>query len=323
LNGKIDMAQQNQYAAVHLPGGNLFDDIRLDIAKSHETLAGLSGRKQRPRGFSLLNRLRYLVNGALQKFSLQEVLVTSGLRRAWFDEFHDYWQNILAGRPLKVLDFFMLAHDYRKRQQHTRELNWASAEQHVQNWQAPSELYSTFAFVRNDALRPVIAPRFWSTLKAGDTVLEYGCSLAPFYSCYRKFYSHLDCQWTLADIANFPLHYAKYRYRHDTRVEFRTIEPDSFRDPLGSERKYNVIVLTTVLEHLDDPVYVMGYLTERLQQGGYLVFDYVISEGKGLDTPQALKMRMECLKWILERFDIVEGRVDIERDVPVVVARRR
>lgn len=317
------MSQKSGFAAVHLPGGNLFDDIRLDIAKSHVTQAGLSGNKKRTRSFGPLNKLRYLVNGALQKYSVQEVLVTSGLRRAWFDEFHDYWQTILTGRPLKVVDFFMLAHDYRKRQQHMRELNWSSPELHVQNWQAPSELYSTFAFVRNDALRPVIAPRFWNHLKAGDAVLEYGCSLAPFYSCYRKFYPHLDCQWTLADIANFPFHYAKYRYRNDANVDFRTIEPDGFRDPLASERKYNVIVLTTVLEHLDDPVYVMGYLTERLQQGGYLVFDYLISEGKGLDTPQALQMRTECLKWILDRFDIVEGRVDIERDVPVVVARRR
>lgn len=317
------MSEKSKFAAVHLPGGNLFDDIRLDVAKSHETLAGLSGKKRRALGFGALNKLRYFANGALQKYHLQEVLVTCGLRRAWFDEFHDYWQNVLTGRPLRVLDFFMLAHDYRKRQQHMRELSWATAEQHVQNWQAPSELYSTFAFVRNDAMRPVIAPRFWSHLKAGDSILEYGCSLAPFYSCYRKFYAHLGCRWTLADIANFPFHYAKYRYRGDSQVDFRTIEPGGFRDPMASERKYNVIVLTTVLEHLDDPLYVINYLTARLQQGGHLVFDYLISEGKGLDTPQALSMRKECLKWILERFDIVEGSVDIERDVPISVARLR
>ncbi len=317
------MSQKSELAAVHLPGGNLFDDVRLDIAKSHETLAGMSGKKQRASGYGPLNKLRYLANGALQKYSLQEFLVTTGLRRAWFDEFHDYWQKILTGRPLKVLDFFMLAHEYRKRQQHMDELNWSSAEQHVKNWQAPNELYSTFAFVRNDALRPVIAPRFWSRLKAGDVVLEYGCSLAPFYSCYRKFYAHLDCRWMLADIGNFPFHYAKYRYRDEADVDFLTIEPANFRDPLASEQKYNVIVLTTVLEHLDDPLYVIGYLTERLQQSGYLVFDYLISEGKGLDTPHALEMREDCLKWILKRFDIVDGHVDIERDVPIVIARRR
>jgi 2-polyprenyl-3-methyl-5-hydroxy-6-metoxy-1,4-benzoquinol methylase len=318
------MTQKSEFTAVHLPGGNFFDDLRINIAKSHETLAAhLPAISWTGRGLGAWNKLRYLANGALQKCSLQEVLVTAGLRRAWFDEFHDYWSNVLSGRPLKVMDFFMLAHDYRKRQQHTKELNWSSAEQHVQNWQAPSEIYSTFAFVRNDALRPVIAPKLWSRLKAGAAVLEYGCSLAPFYSCYRKFYSHLDCRWTLADIANFPFHYAKYRYRRDPNVDFRTIGPDSFRDPLGTTRKYDVIILTTVLEHLDDPVFVADYLTQRLQRGGYMVFDYVISQGKGLDTPQALKMRSECLSRILEQFDIVEGTVNIDQDVPVVVARRR
>lgn len=78
-----------------------------------------------------------------------------------------------------------------------------------------------------------------------------------------------------------------------------------------------------MLEHLDDPVFVTDYLTQRLQRGGYLVFDYVISEGKGLDTPQALKMRSECLSRILEQFDIVEGAVNVDQDVPVVVARLR
>jgi len=318
-----NMTQDTPHAAIHLPGGNLFDDMRIDIAASHLALDGLEGVRQPKRLSGLIGKLRYLVNGALQKSGLQEVLVSTGVRRAWFDEFHDYWQTILAGRPLKVMDFFLLAHDYRKRQQHTRSLDWSSAQQHVQNWQAPSELYSTFAFVRNDALRPVIAPRFWNKLKAGDTVLEYGCSLAPFYSCYRKFYAHLGCKWTLADIANFPFHYAKYRYRADAGVEFRTIAAEDFRDPLGSQRSYDAIVLTTVMEHLDDPMHVIAYLTERLRPGGYLVFDYVISEGKGLDTPLALAMRSECLKWVLARFDIVEGRVDVESDVPVVVARLR
>lgn len=128
------MSQHADYAAVHLPGGNFFDDLRIDIAKSHETLAALHSEKRSDRGLVFWNKLRFLANGALQKFHMQEVLVTSGVRRKWFDEFHDYWDSVLSGRPLTVMDFFMLAHDYRKRQQHTRELNWSSAEQHVQNW---------------------------------------------------------------------------------------------------------------------------------------------------------------------------------------------
>lgn len=85
------MSQEVNYAAVHLPGGNFFDDLRIDVAKSHETLAALDSEKRSDRGLAFWNKLRFLANGALQKCKLQEVLVTTGLRRSWFDEFHDYW----------------------------------------------------------------------------------------------------------------------------------------------------------------------------------------------------------------------------------------
>ena len=85
------MSQEVNYAAVHLPGGNFFDDLRIDVAKSHETLAALHSEKRADRRPFVWNRLRFLANGVLQKCKLQEVLATTGLRRSWFDEFHDYW----------------------------------------------------------------------------------------------------------------------------------------------------------------------------------------------------------------------------------------
>lgn len=309
--------------AVHLGDGNYFDNLRIDIEKSHQAIDRLLAEKVPSRKPLFLNLVAYATNALLQKFKLQEFLAGSGLRRAWFDDFHAYWADILGGRPLTVLDYFMLLHDYRKRQQHTRELSWDTADRHVANWQDPSELYSTFAFTRNLVLRPIVGRALWSRLKKGSSVLEYGCSLAPYYNCYRSFFSHLKCSWRLADIANFPFHYAKYRYRQDEGVSFHTIRADSFKDPLGSTELYEVIVVTTVLEHLDDPVYVSDYLLARLKTGGLFVFDYVISEGKGLDTPQALRMRNECLDFILSKVEIISGKVDSTRNVGLVIGRRR
>ncbi|MDX9860732.1 MAG: class I SAM-dependent methyltransferase [Rhodospirillales bacterium] len=315
--------KNSDFAAVHLDGGNFFDDLRVDIEKSHVTLNRLDVRKVRRRKPALLNLGRFAVSGLLQKFKLQEFLAISGLKRRWFNEFHGYWTDVLGGRPLSVLDFFLLLHDYRKKQQHTNALEWTSPERHVQNWQDPSELYSTFAFTRNIALRPIVGPALWRHLPKRGEVLEYGCSLAPYYHCYREFFSHRECRWTLADIANFPFHCARYLYRHDEDVAFHTIRPDRFRDPLESTKGFDVVILTTVLEHLDDPVFVADYLLARLNPGGLFVFDYIISEGKGLDTPKALEMRADCLSAILSKVEIVHGKVDATKDVGLVIARRR
>ena len=315
--------QNDSYKAIHLGDGNYFDNLRIDIEQSHRAIDTLTVEKAPLGGFAPGNLFAYGLNALLQKLRLQEFLAVSGLRRAWFDDFHGYWADILGGRPLTVLDYFMLLHDYRKRQQHTKELSWDTPDRHVANWQDPSELYSTFAFTRNTVLRPIVGRALWRHLKKGSTVLEYGCSLAPYYNCYRNYFSHLNCTWKLADIANFPFHYAKYRYRRDAGVSFHTIAADSFRDPLGSADTYDAIVVTTVLEHLDDPVHVSDYLLSRLKQNGLFVFDYVISEGKGLDTPLALKMRGQCLDLILSRVEVIHGTVNPANNVGLVIGRRR
>jgi hypothetical protein len=313
----------DSYKAVHLGDGNYFDNLRIDIEQSHRTIENLTVSKTKLGKSMISNRLSYMVNAALQKFKLQEFLAVSGLRRAWFDDFHAYWAEVLSGRPLSVLDYFMLLHDYRKRQQHTKELSWDTPDRHVANWQDPSELYSTFAFSRNTVLRPIVGRALWQHLDKGGKVMEYGCSLAPYYNCYRNYFSHLNCSWTLADIANFPFHYAKYRYRRDEGVSFHTISADDFKDPLASVESYDAIIVTTVLEHLDDPVYISDYLLARLKRNGLFVFDYVISEGKGLDTPLALKMRGQCLDLILSKVEIIHGIVDPSDNVGLVIGRRR
>ena len=315
--------QTDSYKAVHLGDGNYFDNLRIDIERSHIAIDSLAVNKIQVRRSVLGNLFSYGLNALLQKLRLQEFLAVSGLKRAWFDDFHAYWAEVLGGRPLTVLDYFMLLHDYRKRQQHTKELSWDTPDRHVANWQDPSELYSTFAFTRNTVLRPIVGRALWRHLRKGSVVLEYGCSLAPYYNCYRNYFSHLNCTWKLADIANFPFHYAKYRYRRDVGVSFHTISADSFKDPLGNTDTYDAIVVTTVLEHLDDPVFVSDYLLSRLKQNGLFIFDYVISEGKGLDTPLALKMRSQCLDLILSRIEVIHGTVDPANNVGLVIGRRR
>ena len=310
--------------AVHLDGGNYFDDMRIDIAKSHRRFANLTRNAKNlsmPRYRNIINF--YLTSIAL-RLRIHEFLIVNGIRRRWLDDFRIYWSDILNGRPFwNTLEFFMLLHDYRKRQQHTSSLEWNDAIQHLRNWQHPSQIYSTLHFVRTCALQPINCPTLWRNISKGMRILEYGCSLAPYYYCYREFFSHLNCKWILADLPNFPFHYAKYLYRNDSDAEFVTINERDFSNPLGESGDFDVIILTTVLEHLDNPSFVSEYLLKRLKTGGLFVFDYIKSDGKGLDHPQALEMRPDCLGRILAQTKIIHGRInDINESIGLCIAQK-
>lgn len=315
-------------AAVHQGDGNFFDQIRIDVSASHARLDQHPSAKRSVRKSRIGNTLRLLVAGLLIGLRLREPLVMSGLSRRWFDDFTTYWRDILGGRPIPtVSDFNGLLHEYRKRQQHVGELKWGDAAQHVANWQDPDAIYLTFHNARRLALHPIVGLRLWRLVQRGSRVLEYGCSLAPYYYSYRLYFSHLNCSFVLADIPNFPFHYAKHLYRHDAEVEYATIDAEKFREPLASLEggaRFDVIIVTTVFEHLDDPPFAARYLLDRLKPNGLLVFDYIKSEGHGLDHPNALRTRQATLSTILAETEVVDGDVDdLDESIGFCIARKR
>jgi SAM-dependent methyltransferase len=302
---------EQQVKALHLEGGNYFDDMRIDISESHRRFANLA-RKPRSIGRSKQrNIFKFYLTGMAIRTGIYESLIVNGIQRRWLDDFQSYWSCILNGRPFwNTVDFFMLLHDYRKRQQHTSQLEWGGPAQHLANWQHPSQIYATLHNVRKLATHPIVCRSLWKKVSTGARIIEYGCSLAPYYYCYREFFSHLDCKWILADIPNHPFHYAKYLYRNDSEVEFITIGEENISNPLGELGDLDVIILTTVLEHLDDPLFFTEYLLKRLKPGGLFVFDYIKSEGTGLDHPKSLQMREDCVKYILKKTKLISGKID-------------
>jgi len=313
-----------QVVASHLEGGNYFDDMRIDISESHHRFDHL------PRALKSIRQPRYrnLVKLFFTRFcirvGLHEFLVINGIRRKWLSDFRLYWSHILNGRPFwSTLDFFMLLHDYRKRQQHTSQLDWNDATQHLANWQHPSHIYATLHSVRNLAIHPIVNLNPLKKMSKGARILEYGCSLAPYYACYREFFSHLNSKWVLGDIPNYPFHYAKYLYRNDAEVEFVTINAEDFSSPLGETGEFDIIILTTVLEHLDDPLFISEYLLNKLKPGGLFVFDYIKSEGEGLDHPNALATREDCIKSILAKTKLIYGKIeDISKSISLCISQK-
>lgn len=314
-------------AATHLPGGNYFDDVRLDIGPSFATLKAWQATRTKekpPHRSALLDRLSYYRDLTLQITRWCEILQTAGVLRGWFAEFADYWSKVVGGRPVTIFEFLLLLHDYRKRNQMTGQIEWSTPDQHVANWQNPAQLYYIFHFVRKYSLSPVRLTELKQLLKPGARVLEYGCSLAPAFRDYRAHHRYLACRWVLADIPNFPFHYAMYSYGADADVEaFALIEPDKFRAPLADvPGGFDLIIAQEVLEHLDDPLFVVGYLLGRLNPGGRILFDYIRSDGAGLDTPRALELRRATLQLLSERLVIESGRFEVgDGDIGQCVGR--
>ncbi len=314
-----------QMKALHLEGGNYFDDMRINISESHRRLSNLTRHSKSIKRSKYRNIVKLYLTGLGIWLGIHEFLVMNGIRKKWLDDFRSYWSDILDGRPFwNTLDFFMLLHDYRKRAGHTSQLEWGDATQHLSNWQHPSQIYLTLHNVRKLATRPIVNLNLFKKVSKGTRILEYGCSLAPYYYCYREFFSHLEGKWILADIPNYSFHYAKYLYRNDEEVEFITINSEDFSNPLGEAGEFDIIIFTTVLEHLDKPLVVSEYLLKRLKPGGLFVFDYIKSECTGLDHPSAVKMRVDCIKRILEKTQIVSGKIDdINESIGLCIAKKK
>jgi len=168
-------------------------------------------------------------------------------------------------------------------------MSWENAKDHIHNWQNPNNIGLTFHYVAKYSRLPFRSKELFKYIRKGQQILEYGCALAPMYRTYREYLNHFKCSWVLADIPNFPFHYARYTYAKDAGVIFSTITDEIMDDPLrGIDKKFDLIIIQEVFEHLHSPLHVAKYLNERLRIGGLLFFDYVLSDAKGLDTEKLM-----------------------------------
>ena len=81
------------------------------------------------------------------------------------------------------------------------------------------------------------------------------------------------------------------------------------------------LLLSTVLEHLTDPLDCIKYLTSILKNG-VLILDYVISEGKGLDTIESLNQRKEVIEFLNNNFFVLEGSLNYDKTINLAVLKK-
>jgi len=307
---------------------NRYDDFRPDVpallASQERTLTPPNAAARSGDGLGVGGRVASLARlyalGLLVRLGLHRRLVYANLRLDWFREFQAYWVGELQNRAILPHDFFHLAGVYRQRLQ-TIEPDLGSDASHLESWRDARTVSYLFSHTYRQALQPLHVHRYARFLRRGSRVAEYGCGTAPILFALARRYRHLDLALVGADIPHLLFHFARWRFRDDRFVTMVSVNPS---DDAALPGRYDTIFCLEVLEHLPRPLPVLRHFVDVLDPGGLLIFDYVRSEGKGLDTPTALRDRDAALRFILNRFEIVQGQVPTDgRDVAPTVVRKR
>lgn len=295
---------------------NFYDNLQVDINSKH-----IEFNNDKNIGSKIKNKRNFLrswLDKILFYFGIYKKLIDSGFYRSWFEEFNDYWTNCLGGRPLKLHDFFFLHSWYRMKYQNVGLKSDFTNIEFIQEWQRPENIYSIFGSVYRYALSPFQYFLFRKYLKRGCKILEYGSGVAPITSSLINDGKD-SYNFTIADIKQFTFHYAKWRLRQ-FGVHFLDLSPEKLPE---FSSKFDVIFINEVLEHLPNPLDVLSNLTNYLNDNGCLIFDYVISDATGMDTPQGLEQREKILKFIENNYSIEMGKINYHESMDRTVARKK
>lgn len=256
----------------------------------------------------------------LFKSGLLRRLIYANLKLDWFYEFREYWVNELGMRKIEPHDFYFLHGVYRQKFQKLEVPDSADPDEFLRIWQQPATIYLLFAYQFKLALQPLAAYPFARYIPRNAKVCEYGCGLAPISQSLIKFYPSRRLNITVADIPLYMLHFLSWKYRHNPAVRILTINPSSE----GSLTDiYDVITCMTVLEHLPRPLITMKHLHSCLSPRGIFIFDYIKSEGTGLDTAAGLSERAAVLDFIRQHFKVLKGSISEQGSIsqPVICQR--
>jgi len=291
---------------------NKYDKISLNLSFSDKENYD---PKAASKGNAFLNFLKLYFRGFLMKIGIHKKLVYSNLSLRWFYSFRDYWAEQLQGRPIFPHDFYFLLCHFRTKYQDLEIGNEKDPDDFLKAWCDDRNVYSLFSYVFKTALQPLTIYKFRKYIKKNAIVCEYGCGIAPISQGLVKYFSHKHLKIHCADIPNVLLHYADWKLKNCDFVKTTKINPSDC-SPL--QDNYDIIFLLAVLEHLPSPLAVVQHLYQRLKLNGVLIFNYLKSEGTGLDTKAGVEQRSAVLKWIKEHFRVLEGDFDSDGETMVV-----
>jgi 2-polyprenyl-3-methyl-5-hydroxy-6-metoxy-1,4-benzoquinol methylase len=308
---------------------NRYDDFRPDVARLLEEqdkrLPAKPPGARSGDGLGVLgrgvSRLRLYGLGLLVLTGWHRALTYANLELGWFEEFQRYWVDELGNRPIHPHDFYYLTGVYRQRLQSIApDLSTDAAQ--LESWRDHRIVYYLFAHTYRQALSPLRVQRYARFLSRRGRVAEFGCGAAPIVTALARHYRHLDLELVAADIPHLLFHFVRWRFRDRPYVTVTPIVPTNDAPLPG---RYDTIFCLEVLEHVPRPLAVLRHFLDVLKPGGALVFDFVKSEGTYLDSAASLREREAALRFVLDHFDLVEGRVPLDGShvQPAIVRKRR
>ena len=313
---------------------NLYDDARLDVAALLAAQdaklpapdpAARSGDGLGPVG-TVASLARLYGLGALVRSGLHRRLVYANLSLDWFFEFQRYWVEELGNRPIHPHDFYFLSGVYRQRLQtiHFESLEnpaLASDDKHLEAWRDPRTAYYLFAHTFRLALSPLRVHPYRplrAARRAGGRVrLRGGAG-------HHRARAPVPAPRPPAGGGGHPPHALPLRALEIPPPPLRDHDPHLANDDAPLPGTYDTIFCLEVFEHLPRPLPVLEHFHRVLKPGGHLVLDYVRSEATGLDSATSLRDRPAALKFVLDHFEVVQGRVTVgDEHVLTSVVRKR
>lgn len=257
---------------------------------------------------------------------LRKICFQIHLDESWFYEFAQYWSGVLGGRPLwGVQDFYFLMNFYRIRFQSNQIPDTNDANVHLAAWQRPELLYQLLHLVYKETIVDYVSiiKKIFQYKKRFGAILEFGCGTAPITaSLYQFLGEKKGIKVYFSDIQTVAFHYAAYRFVGYSGAEAVMLSPENdFEIPISGN--IDIITCLTVFEHLNKPLKTVRDFYSLLSPNGLLFFDYIKTEGEGLDTFQGAQERLAVLNFVREHFDILEGELSDDKSTDLIVARKR
>ncbi len=296
---------------------NKFDQINLDI---NELFQNNSINMEFKKDNFFFKFFKRYILAFLFFFKIHQKLINSGFLLSWFEEFRLYWQSVLKGRPIYFHDFHFLLGIYRQRFQSVSVPDYANEKEFLNAFQNQKTVYHLFGAVRKYSYEPLSCMKYENFIKNNDTIIEYGCGIAPITKSLLNYSLLKNLDLYIADIKQINSHFAKWRLGNDAKF----IEITPYQNPLKNfEKKINVVFLITVMEHLPDPLEVVKNIHNSLKSGGYLIFDYILSEGKFQDTVEAVEQRENVLDFMEKNFNVVKGNLFKKKTINFAVIQKK
>ncbi len=242
----------------------------------------------------------------------------------WLRNFQSYWSK-LGGRPLwHPSDFYFLRTFYRLRQPPPDANTNDTTSAHLDLWQNAGFLYGLFHAVLKETFSSEygLLLLLRSLIPDWSTMLEYGSGSAPITSSIVQ-HTRLrrGCSCVICDLPTLTFHYAAHKFRYCSNVEPVLLRAEEDFQ-LITDRTFDVIFCCQVFEHLNRPLETAKRLVALLNVGGVLFFDYIKSEGIGLDSYQGLAERDAVLEYLSSSLRLEHGQIRKDKNVGLTVGRK-